>query len=511
MGRTLCPPDRRVRPLHDLARSLAGVILDAYFSDSRKRRAERNLHEEIRINETLQRIGAALAAELDLDKLVEKLTDEATALTDAQFGAFFYARQTGEPLTLYALAGIPRERFERIPLPRFPVLFTPMLKGERVVRVDDLHVDARYGNPPPHHGMPKGPLPVRSCLVVPVVSRCGKVLGALLFGHAEPRVFTERDERVVVGIAGQAAVAIDNARLYKASEGARRQAEEAHRQAEEARAQAEEARRQAEEANRLKDEFLSLVSHELRTPITAIRGWTQVLATRECDTETRLRALGAIDRNVRAQIRIIDDLLDVSHIITGKLGLAQRRMDLGDVVQAVLDVVRPAAQAKGIQLHVTPERPSIPVFGDPDRLRQILWNLLANAIKFTPRGGRVEVEIMRDEGLVHLTVRDTGKGISAGFLPYVFDRFRQADSSASRPQGGLGLGLAIVRHLVEMHGGTVKAESAGSDHGATFTVTLPLPQEAREAGHDGEAKTGDYRSEGSSRYAAAVEHVPRRT
>ncbi|MDI1432504.1 GAF domain-containing sensor histidine kinase [Polyangium sorediatum] len=509
MGRTLCPPNRRVRPLHHLARGLAGVVLDAYFSDSRKRSAERSLREEIRINETLQRIGAALAAELDLDKLVEKLTDEATVLTDAQFGAFFYTGQTGEPLTLYSLAGIPRERFERLPLPRFPVLSTPM--SERVVRVDDLHVDARYGNTLLHHGAPRAPLPVRSCLMVPVVSRCGKVLGALLFGHAEPRVFTERDERVVVGIAGQAAVAIDNARLYKASEGARRQAEEAHGQAEEARAQAEAARRQAEEASRLRDEFLSLVSHELRTPITAIMGWTQVLATRECDAETRKRALGAIDRNVRVQMRIIDDLLDVSRIITGKLGLAQRRMDLGDVVGAVLDVVRPAAQAKGIELHVTPERSSIPVFGDPDRLRQILWNLLANAIKFTPRGGRVEVEITRDEGFVHLIVRDTGKGISAGFLPYVFDRFRQADSSASRPQGGLGLGLAIVRHLVEMHGGTVKAESAGSDHGATFTVTLPLPQEARDGGHDGEAKTGDYRSEGSSRYAAAVEHVPRRT
>ncbi|MDI1451496.1 GAF domain-containing sensor histidine kinase [Polyangium sp. 6x1] len=487
------------------------MVLDAYFSDSKKRRAERNLREEIRINETLQRIGAALAAELDLDRLVQKLTDEATALTDAQFGAFFYSGQTSDSLTLYTLSGAARERFERFGLPRNTPLFGPTLRGERVVRIDDVHADPRYGKNPPHYGIPKGHPPVRSFLAVPVVSRCGKVLGALFFGHAEAGVFTERDERVVVGIAGQAAVAIDNARLYKASEDARRQAEEAHRQAEEARTQAEEARRQAEKANRLKDEFLSLVSHELRTPITAIMGWTQVLATRECNAETRMRALAAIDRNVRAQMRIIDDLLDVSRIITGKLGLAQRLIDLGDVVQAVIDVVRPAAQAKGIELHVTPERPSVPVYGDPDRLRQIVWNLLANAIKFTPPGGRVEVEITRDDGLVQMIVRDTGKGISAAFLPYVFDRFRQADSSASRPQGGLGLGLAIVRHLVEMHGGTVKAESAGSDHGATFTVTLPLPRETREASHNGEARTGDYRSEGSPRYAAAVEHVPRRT
>ncbi|MDI3282220.1 GAF domain-containing sensor histidine kinase [Polyangium sp. 15x6] len=489
------------------------MVLDAYFSDSRKRRAERELREEIRINETLQRIGTTLAAELDLDKLVQKLTDEATALTDAQFGAFFYTDRSdaGENLTLYTLSGAARETFERFPLPHRTSLFGPTLRGEHVVRLDDVYADPRYGKRPPYQGMPENHLPIRSYLAVPVVSRCGRVLGALLFGHAEPGVFTERDERIVVGIAGQAATAIDNARLYKTSQDARRQAEEAHRQAEEARAQAEEARRQAEEASRLRDEFLSLVSHELRTPITAILGWAQVLATRESDADTRARALGAIDRNVRAQMRIIDDLLDVSRIITGKLGLAQRLMDLCDVVREVLDVVRPAARAKGIELRIMPATPSIPVFGDPDRLRQVLWNLLANAIKFTPRGGRVEVEITRDEGLVHMIVRDTGKGISASFLPYVFDRFRQADSSASRPQGGLGLGLAIVRHLVEMHGGTVKAESAGSDHGATFTVTLPLPSEAREVCRDGESKTGDYRGEGSPRYAAAVEHVPRRT
>jgi signal transduction histidine kinase len=469
-------------------------------------RVEDELREEIRINETLLRIGSALAAELDLDRLVQRLTDEATALTRAQFGAYFYTVEgdNGETLSLYTLSGAPREMFERFPLPRNTPLFGPTMRGEAVVRIHDVLADPRYGKNAPYHGMPKGHLPVRSYLAVPVISRCGKVLGGLFFGHPEPGVFTERDERVLVGIAGQAAVALDNARLYKASEDARRQAEEA-------RKQAEEARKQAEDASRLRDEFLSLVSHELRTPITAIMGWTQVLATRECDEDTRARALGSIDRNVRAQMRIIDDLLDVARIITGKLGLARQRTDLGDVVRVVLDVVRPAAEAKGIELHVTPERPSVPVFGDPDRLRQILWNLLANAIKFTPQSGRVEVEIGRDEGAARIIVRDTGKGLSPAFLPYVFDRFRQADSSASRPQGGLGLGLAIVRHLVEMHGGTVKAESSGNNRGSTFTVTLPLPAEALEGAWDGDSKTGDFRGEGAPRYAAAVEHVPRRT
>ncbi|MRG95652.1 GAF domain-containing sensor histidine kinase [Polyangium spumosum] len=459
---------------------------------------EDELREEIRINETLLRIGAVLAAELDLDRLVQRLTDEATALTRAQFGAFFFTVEggSGEPLSRYTLSGVPRELTERLPHPRLTPLFSPTMRGEQVLRIDDVLEDPRYGKNPPYHGMPEGHLPVRSYLAVPVVSRCGKVLGALFFGHAEPGVFTERDERVVGGVASFAAVAIDNARLYKASEAARRQAEEAHRQ--------------AEAANRLKDEFLSLVSHELRTPLTAILGWTQVLSTRECDAETRARALAAIHRNVRAQIRIIDDLLDVSRIITGKLGLARRLTDLGDVLRSVLDVVRPAAEAKGIELDVTPERPSVRVCGDPDRLRQILWNLVANAIKFTPRGGRVGVEITREEGVVHMIVRDTGRGISPTFMPYVFDRFRQADSSASRSQGGLGLGLAIVRHLVEMHGGTVKAESAGADHGSTFTVTLPLPADARSGCCDGDGKTSDYRGEGPSRYAAAMEQAPRR-
>ena len=482
------------------------MVLPAHPTEAHKRSAGQDLDEEIRINETLQRIGAVLAAELDLDKLVQRITDEATALTRAQFGAFFYTvrNEAGESFSLYTLSGVPREKFERLPLPRNTPLFGPTLRGEQVIRIDDVLEDPRYGKNPPYHGMPKGHLPVRSYLAVPVVSRSGEVLGGLFFGHAETGVFTERDERVLVGIAGIAAVAIDNARLYKASEDARCQAEVAHRQA-------EDARREAENANRLKDEFLSLVSHELRTPITAIMGWTQVLSRDTCDAETRAQALGAIDRSVRAQIRIIDDLLDVSRIITGKFGLARRLTDLGEITRVVFDVVRPAAEAKGIELSVTPEHASIPVFGDPDRLRQILWNLVANAIKFTPRGGRVGVELSRDDGLVHMIVRDTGKGISPAFLPYVFDRFRQADSSASRTQGGLGLGLAIVRHLVEMHGGTVKAESAGNDHGSTFTVSLPLPAQVLEGSRDGESKTGDYRGDGTSRYAAPVKHVPRRT
>ncbi|MEA2695666.1 MAG: hypothetical protein QOJ16_5053 [Acidobacteriota bacterium] len=234
------------------------------------------------------------------------------------------------------------------------------------------------------------------------------------------------------------------------------------------------ARRQAEEANRIKDEFLATLSHELRTPLNAILGWAQMLRMTRLDEATASRAFETIERNARAQAQLISDLLDVSRIITGKLRLEQKPVDLAAVVDAVLDTVRPAAEAKGIPVTVHLERAVDPVSGDPDRLQQVIWNLLANAIKFTPREGRVEVYLRQAAENVELQVVDSGSGIPSEFLPFVFDRFRQAESTTTRSHGGLGLGLSIVRHLVELHGGTVAVESAGEGRGATFTVTLPV-------------------------------------
>jgi signal transduction histidine kinase len=234
------------------------------------------------------------------------------------------------------------------------------------------------------------------------------------------------------------------------------------------------ARRQAEEANRIKDEFLATLSHELRTPLNAILGWAQMLRMTKLEEATASRAYATIERNARAQAQLISDLLDVSRIITGKLRLDQKPVDLAAVVDAVLDTVRPAAEAKGIPItvHLAPE--VSPVLGDPDRLQQVVWNLLSNAIKFTPREGRVEVYLRQVEGNVEIVVSDTGSGILPAFLPFVFDRFRQAESTTTRSHGGLGLGLSIVRHLVELHGGTVAVESAGEGTGAAFTVALPV-------------------------------------
>ncbi|HET6976940.1 MAG TPA: ATP-binding protein [Pyrinomonadaceae bacterium] len=237
---------------------------------------------------------------------------------------------------------------------------------------------------------------------------------------------------------------------------------------------AERARADAEAANRIKDEFLATLSHELRTPLTSLLGWSSVLREAKRDEKVLHQGLEAIDRNARVQAQLIDDLLDVSRIVSGKLNLDVRPLDLASVARAAINVVRPAADAKGITIDYLEEPGLGAISADSARMHQIIWNLLSNAVKFTPHGGKISVQVERDRSDARITVGDTGQGIESEFLPRVFDRFRQADSSTTRSFGGLGLGLAIVRHLVELHGGTVSAQSEGLQKGATFTATFPL-------------------------------------
>lgn len=234
------------------------------------------------------------------------------------------------------------------------------------------------------------------------------------------------------------------------------------------------ARREAEHASRLKDEFLAVVSHELKTPLTSILGWAQMLSSAELDEAKAAKALKVIERHARLQVQLVNDLLDVSSIVAGKLRLDIRPVAPGPIVESAVETVRPAADAKGIRIHINLE-PSVGlVMADADRLHQIIWNLISNAVKYTPANGRVDLQLNATTDHVTLTVSDTGIGITPEFLPYVFERFRQEDNNmTTRRYGGLGLGLAIVRHLVEMHGGTVAAESLGAGLGATFTVSLP--------------------------------------
>lgn len=235
-----------------------------------------------------------------------------------------------------------------------------------------------------------------------------------------------------------------------------------------------EARAQAEQANRLKDDFLATLSHELRSPLNAILGWTQLLSTGKFDAVTTAKGMETIERNAKAQVQLVEDLLDVSRIIQGKMRLNVQPLEPIGVIAAAIETVRPAAEAKTIRLQSVLDPGAGPIAGDGDRLQQVIWNLLSNAVKFTPKGGRVQVRLERINSHVEIIVSDTGQGINPDFLPYLFERFTQADSSTTRAYTGLGLGLALVRHLVELHGGTVLAQSPGKGQGATFTVKLPL-------------------------------------
>ena len=274
-------------------------------------------------------------------------------------------------------------------------------------------------------------------------------------------------------------------------------------------------RQQAEEADRLKDEFLATLSHELRTPLTSILGWATLVRSGDVDQAENLdRALEIIERNARSQARLIDDLLDVSRIITGNLKLEVHPLNIAPVVSAAIDALRPAAAAKGILVETKLDPKRCLVSGDPNRLRQVIWNLLMNAIKFTPRGGKVSLHLKCVPGGARLTVADTGDGISPEFLPYVFHRFRQEEGSISRKAGGLGLGLAVVRHLVELHGGSVSTESPGPGQGSTFTVDLPLAVDRREAPIDepleGGRRSGDQiqvNGDSSEAFAATSQEV----
>ncbi|MEH1814800.1 MAG: ATP-binding protein [Nostoc sp.] len=289
-------------------------------------------------------------------------------------------------------------------------------------------------------------LQVKSQMVVPLLVRERK-LGTILFASAQPgRHYTTGDVEMAEELAQRAAFAIDNARLY----------------------------RQAQEANRIKEEFLAIVSHELRTPLNSMLGWVQVIRTRKWDEATTSKALETIERNAKLQRKLIEDILDVSRIVQGLIRLNIRKVDLVPIIQAAIEVVHPTSEIKDIQVEFNLDSSVGQVMGDAERLQQVVWNLLSNAVKFTPNGGRVEVHLEQVNSNVQITVSDTGKGISADFLPYIFERFRQADSTTTRVDNGLGLGLAIVLHLVEMHSGTVSAFSEGEGRGAKFTVLLPL-------------------------------------
>lgn len=346
-------------------------------------------------------------------------------------------------------------------LPPMPV--TAHGPNSRAVRTGEVIITNDYmrvqrGHPTVVVGPDNGLRP-ESSMAVPMAVM-GRIIGTIEVQSYRPKVYRPEHVTGMSMAANLTAVAIENVRLLKLERTARQA---------------------AEESNRLKDEFLATVSHELRTPLTAILGWSRLLEDGSLDDAVRHQAIETICRNAKSQAQIVDDILDVSRIITGNLYLDLHPLELAPVVKNAINVVRPTADAKGIRIEAHLDATPAMVSGDANRLQQVIWNLLLNAVKFTDNGGRVTVKLSLIGSTVRITVSDTGQGISREFLPFVFDRFRQADSTTTRQHGGLGLGLAIARHLVEIHGGTIKAESAGQGRGAAFTIDLPMIESAVRA------------------------------
>jgi signal transduction histidine kinase/DNA-binding response OmpR family regulator len=404
----------------------------------------------------------------------------------AAVGVWTEDEQPGDEQTLshFYACGLADNTVERSGYPQPDHRVTArLLPDNGHIRLRDLDGDPRLVGLPPEFPL------VYSFLGVPIMFQT-RVYGWLsLANKLGSDEFSDEDENLAATLAAQMAVAYENAMLYGEVQNYTSELEvevDQHKRTEGERAgilaREQEARKKAEEISGAKDQFLTTVSHELREPINAILGWAHLLRTREFDPATLSYALATIERNANTQLQLIEDLLDTSRIEKGKLRLNLRALDLGPVLHAAVDVARPAAAAKGVQLLLTVDSGATRVTADPARLQQIIWNLLSNAIKFTPSGGRVSVRMERIDGVAEIAVRDTGSGIAAKLLPHVFERFTQTPESDTAKNAGLGIGLSLVQQLVEMHKGSVQAESPGEGQGTLFTVRLPLKKARTAAG-----------------------------
>ena len=454
------PIDDTAAPIRDARGRLLGAVM-VFHDVTVRRRAEAALRGETRILELLNEIGVGIAAELNLPRLLQKLTDAAAKLSGAGYAMFRYdgAGPSVESSSLYAPSDAAREVFAQLCLSRDGPGFDPTLRSKHVVRLADITLEARYEPAAPRLDGQPPPL-LRSYLAVPVVSRSGEVIGGLFFGHREAHMFSERAERLVLGVAAQAAVAIDNARLYEAAQAEIRRRE-----------QAETALR---ETDRRKDEFLATLAHELRNPLAPIRQAALISKMATATEAQKVWSHDVITRQVMHMSLLLDDLLDVSRITRGMLQLRKQATELAAVVEAGIETARPTLDAKRHRLAVDLPRDPIYLNADPLRIAQVLSNLLTNAAKYTDPEGAISLVARRSADSVTIQVIDNGIGIDRDALPRIFHMFSQVAATQDRSDGGLGIGLALAKGLVELHGGRIDAASAGLGQGSKFTVSLPI-------------------------------------
>jgi PAS domain S-box-containing protein len=405
---------------------------------------------------TLSDIAHSITSSLDLDTVLQRIAEGAQELCRSDTAAMFVRDGESEAMVPRYRVGPAVQAYDGLRIEPGRGIGGHVLSTGQPLRTAHYLADPRV--PDTFHAIARETGTV-TLMVVPITIR-GRVEGLLYISNRTPRAFTKHDEAVCMRLAEQAAAALSNARLF---------------------ADAESARAQAEAASHAKDEFLAVLSHELRTPLNAIVGWARMLQTGTVAPSAVANAIEIIDRNAAAQVRLVEDLLDVSRIVSGTLSVDLAPVRLATVLAAAIDAVRPAAERKGVRL-VSDVAPTVDsVMADAGRLQQAVWNLVVNAVKFTPASGTVTVSAATDADTVWIRVGDTGCGIDTALLPHIFDRFRQGDSSTTRKHGGLGLGLTLVKHIVELHGGTVTAESGGPGTGAAFTLTLQHSAEPERA------------------------------
>jgi len=424
----------------EVLRSKVNVFLELYERTREVREQARRLLRRTHELQGLTRASLQIHAALSIEETLKIAADSAReVIATRRACAVVAANQNG--LREHRLVVSPA----RQDAPASGVTLNPELQQfvGRLSKVARLSAD-ELASPSLRRLFPVAPLAAAG-LAAPLIGRDGTNMGLLIVEGKREGEFSDDDDALLVQLAQMTATAVENTLFAE-----------------------------ARESNRIKDEFLATLSHELRTPLSSILGWAQLLRTQMLDPDETAEALEIIERNSEMQCKLIEDLLDISRIVTGKMQLHLRPVSLSAVIQAAANVILPSAQVKRIDINVLLDENADCIIGDADRLQQVFWNLLSNAVKFTPAEGAVHVSLEAVDGRARIFVKDNGEGISPEFLPHVFDRFRQADSTTSRLHGGLGIGLAIVRHVIELHGGAVRVESEGKGQGTSFFVTLPL-------------------------------------